>query len=147
MSELPEGPTPALSAEDLEHFRSLLVDRRQRIRSTVSGLEDRAFAAGEEDASVDHMADRGSETFDQDLAIGLVESEREELRLIERALAKIDGELDGAYGVCEGTGEPIGRRRLEAIPWARYSIEYQRRIEKGEVEPDEPGGSASGGRA
>ena len=43
----------------------------------------------------------------------------------------------GTYGICTGTGEPIGRERLDAIPYAAYSIEHQRRIEAGEVEAEE----------
>ena len=46
---------------------------------------------------------------------------------IDRALAKI---RDGTYGICEGTGEPIGYSRLRLRPWARYSVEYQEELER-----------------
>jgi DnaK suppressor protein len=60
----------------------------------------------------------------------LVEKDRQLLREINQALAKIQ---DGRFGICEGTGKPIGKPRLEAQPWARYSIEYARLMERGLV--------------
>ena len=80
------------------------------------------------------MADHGSDNWDKDLTLTLVESERKELTEIDRALARI---REGTFGICEGTGEPIGRARLEAIPWARHSIDYQRRLEAGEIDDSE----------
>jgi RNA polymerase-binding protein DksA len=119
---------------ELNHFRKLLLDRRRRILATVSDMEEEALKAVDQDFSVDHMADHGSDNFEQDLTLALVESERTELYEIERALLRID---NGTYGICEGTGGAIGRPRLEAIPYARYSIEYQRRIEAGEVDVED----------
>jgi RNA polymerase-binding protein DksA len=119
---------------DLEHFRHLLLARRRRILGTVQGMEEEALKASDQDFSVDHMADHGSDNFEQDFTLALVESERRELFEIDRALVRLE---QGTYGICEGTGEPIPRPRLEAIPWARYSVEYQRKLELGEVEEEE----------
>ncbi|HEX5138033.1 MAG TPA: TraR/DksA family transcriptional regulator [Planctomycetota bacterium] len=119
---------------DLEHFRKLLLTRRRRILGTVQGMEEEALKASDQDFSVDHMADHGSDNFEQDFTLALVESERRELFEIDRALLRIE---HGTYGICEGTGDPIPRPRLEAIPWARYSVDYQRRLEAGEVEEEE----------
>jgi DnaK suppressor protein len=129
-----DGRKPVFGKADLEHFRKLLLDRRRRILGTVQGMEEEALKASDQDFSVDHMADHGSDNFEQDFTLALVESERRELFEIERALHRIE---QGTYGVCEGTGNPIPRPRLEAIPWARYSVEYQRRLEAGEVEEEE----------
>jgi len=118
---------------DLEHFRKLLIERRRRMLRTVQGMEEEALKAADQDFSVDHMADHGSDNFEQDFTLSLVESERRELYEIDRALSRI--EL-GTYGICEGTGTPIPRPRLEAIPHARYSVEYQRKLEAGEIEEE-----------
>lgn len=69
-----------------------------------------------------------SATRDQEQAylLRLADKERKLVREIDDALARMDA---GTYGVCEGTGEPIGFRRLEARPWARYSIEYKEQME------------------
>ncbi|NJN14433.1 MAG: TraR/DksA family transcriptional regulator [Planctomycetes bacterium] len=90
--------------------------------------------ASDQDFSVDHMADHGSDNYDQDFTLSLVESERRELYEINGALLRL---REGTYGICEGTGEAIGRPRLEAIPYTRYSIDYQRRVEAGEIDEDE----------
>ena len=124
----------SLSKADLEHFRRLLLTRRRRILATVTDMEEEALKSTGQDFSVDHMADHGSDNFEQDLTLSLVESERTELYEIERALGRID---DGTYGICQGTGTAIPRARLEAIPYARYSVEYQRRVEAGEIQEDE----------
>ena len=97
-------------------------------------MEEEALKATDQDFSVDHMADHGSDNFEQDLTISLVETERKELAEIEEALVRIE---QGGYGRCLGTGEVIPKERLEAIPYARYSIEYQRRVEAGEVDTEE----------
>jgi RNA polymerase-binding protein DksA len=119
---------------ELDHFRDLLLERRARILKNVNSMEAEALKAADQDFSVDHMADHGSDNFEQDFTLSLVESERRELFEIDQALNRL---RDGTYGICEGTGESIGRPRLEAIPYTRYSIEYQRRLEKGEVEEGE----------
>lgn len=75
-----------------------------------------------------HMADMGTDNYEQEFTLGLMEKDRNLLREINQALAKIQ---DGTYGICEGTGKPIGRPRLEAQPWARFSIEHARKLEQG----------------
>jgi len=74
------------------------------------------------------MADMGTDNYEQEFTLGLVEKDRNLLREINTALAKIQ---DGSYGICEGTQKPISKVRLEAQPWARFSIEYARQMEKG----------------
>lgn len=75
-----------------------------------------------------HMADMGTDNYEQEFTLGLVETERKLLREINQALAKIQ---NGAYGICEGTGKPIAKARLEVQPWARFSIEYAKQLERG----------------
>lgn len=119
------------NGEELEHFRKLLLERRDRILHCVTAMESEALKEAGQVFSVDHMADHGTDNFDQDLTLSLVEDERKELREIDSALERV---RDGVFGICEATAEPIGRERLEAIPYTRYSIEYQRRVEAGEVD-------------
>lgn len=63
----------------------------------------------------------------QSLSMGLRDRELGRLHMIEEALAKFE---DGSYGLCEETGEPIGKKRLEKIPWVKLSIEAQESIER-----------------
>ena len=127
------GRKSPFGKRELDRFRQLLLERRERIVNSVTAMEKEALKAAGQDFSVDHMADHGSDNFEQDMTLGLVEDERKVLAEIDRALGRIE---EGSYGVCEGTGLPIAVSRLEAIPYTRHSVEYQRRVEAGEVEDE-----------
>jgi DnaK suppressor protein len=116
-------------SKELEHFRDLLLEKRREIVGDMSSMEREALrsATGSNLSNLPvHMADMGTDNYEQEFTLGLVEKDRQLLRDINRALAKIQ---DGSYGICEGTGKPIGKPRLEAQPWAKYSIEYARQLE------------------
>lgn len=118
-----------LSPKELEHFRSLLLEKRREILGDVTSMEREALRSANTNLSTLplHMADTGTDAYEQEFTLGLVEKDRQLLREIQIALAKIQ---DGSYGLCEGTGKPISKARLEAQPWARYSIEHARELEK-----------------
>ena len=88
----------------------------------LSSLETEALRSSGGDLShmPIHMADIGSDTYEQDFMLGLAENERTRMREIDDALKRI---ADKTYGVCQMTGEPIPQARLEAKPWAKYTIE------------------------
>ncbi|MHC4084606.1 MAG: TraR/DksA family transcriptional regulator, partial [Planctomycetota bacterium] len=81
-----------------------------------------------------HMADIGTDNYEQEFALGLMDSERKLLREIDDALQRTE---QGTYGICEGTGKQIRKARLEAQPWARYCVEYARKLEQGLVREQE----------
>jgi RNA polymerase-binding transcription factor DksA len=74
-----------------------------------------------------HQADAGSDAYDRDFALSLLSQEQDALYEIDQALKRI--EL-GTYGVCEMSGKQIPRARLEAIPFARFTVECQSQLEK-----------------
>ncbi|MBV8780410.1 MAG: TraR/DksA C4-type zinc finger protein [Phycisphaerae bacterium] len=122
-----------IHARDLEHYRNLLLDKRRELVGDMSAMEREALrsANGTNLSNLPlHMADQGTDNYEQEFTLGLVEKDRVLLREINRGLAKIQ---DGTYGICEGTGKPINPARLEAQPWAKYSIEYARLLERGLV--------------
>jgi DnaK suppressor protein len=133
-------PKPRLSQADLDHFRGLLLQKRREILGNVSEIEGQALRKSRLDASGDlssmpiHMADLGTDNFDQEFSLELMNGERRLLVEIDEALNRIQM---GTYGICEGTGKPIPKARLEAQPWARYSVEYARMIEEGRVREGE----------
>jgi RNA polymerase-binding protein DksA len=127
----PRKNQAGLSSKELEHFRDLLLQKRREIVGDMSQMEREALrsASGSNLSNLPlHMADMGTDNYEQEFTLGLVEKDRVILREINSALAKI---MDGSYGVCEGTAKPISKVRLEAQPWARFSIEYARQMEKG----------------
>jgi len=130
-----------LTAVDIDRFKQMLLEKRQEIIGSVNEMKNEALRKSRLDASGDlssmpiHMADIGTDNYEQEFALGLMDGERKLLKEIDNALQRIDG---GSYGVCQGTGEPIAKARLEAKPWARYSIEYAKTLEQGlATEPEE----------
>ncbi len=123
-----------LTKADLEYFKQVLLAKRRELLVNVNEIGDEALKKSRLDASGDlssmpiHMADLGSDNFEQEFALGLLDSEVQLLREIDDALGRIE---EGSYGVCEGTGEQITKARLEAKPWARYCVEYARKVEQG----------------
>ena len=113
-----------------DRIRGELEAKRAVLLGDVSALEDEALKSNEDDVSVDHMADHGSDSFEQDQAIGLLERESKALRTIQKALLKLK---DGNYGICEECEEKITPKRLEARPETTMCIkckEAQERREK-----------------
>lgn len=117
-----------LSSRELDVFRDLLLAKRREILGDMSSMEREALrGAGSNLSNLPvHMADMGTDNYEQEFTLGLVEKDRQMLREINLALAKIQ---NGTYGICEGTGKPISKARLEAQPWSKYSIEYVRTLE------------------
>jgi len=139
-ASLSSDKTTHLTAKDIAYFRQLLLEKRGEIIGDVSSMENEALKKSRLDAAGDlssmpiHMADIGTDNYEQEFALGLLDSERKLLHEINEALQRME---DGIYGICEGTGEPIPYARLEASPWARYGVAYARLIEQGLVSVDE----------
>jgi RNA polymerase-binding protein DksA len=126
----PRKNEAGLNMRDLEHFRDLLLAKRRELVGDMSQMEREALrSSGGTNLSTlpIHMADMGTDNYEQEFTLGLVEKDRNLLREINAALAKIQ---NGTFGICEGTGKPISKARLEAQPWARYSIEHARQLER-----------------
>ena len=130
-----------LPKKELERFRELLLSKMSEIVGDVDFLEGGALKKSRGDAAGDlssmpiHMADIGTDNYEQEFSLDLVESERKMLGEVIAALGRID---DGSYGICEAVGRAIRMARLEAKPWARYCIEYARLVESGVVIEGEP---------
>ena len=110
--------------QNLLQLRDAMVDSmagvaQGTLRSRAEGSEASAFGM--------HQADAGSDAYDRDFALSLLSQEQDALYEIDEALKRI--EL-GTYGKCEMSGKPIPRARLEAIPFARFTVECQSQLEK-----------------
>jgi RNA polymerase-binding protein DksA len=125
----PRKNQAGLSSKELEHFRDLLLEKRRELVGDMYSMESEALRSSGSNLSnlPVHMADMGTDNYEQEFTLGLVEKDRGLLREINSALAKIQ---NGTYGICEGTGKPISKARLEAQPWARHSIEYARQTQR-----------------
>ncbi len=74
-----------------------------------------------------HQADAGSDAYEKDFALSLLSQEQDALYEIEEALKRLEV---GSYGVCEMSNKAIPHARLEAIPFARFTVECQQQLEK-----------------
>jgi RNA polymerase-binding transcription factor DksA len=118
-----------LTLDDLTIFRELLLQKRREVMSAIDGMETEALRtnSGESSSMPIHMADIGSDTYEQDLQLGISASERERIIEIDAALNRI---AEGTYGICELSGKAIRKARLRAKPWARMTIDTAREEER-----------------
>lgn len=119
-----------LKKQEVAAFKKLLQERRDVLAGDLNHLEEGALRKTKGDAAtldISNFADLGSDNFEQDFMIGLIENSEEVVQEIDAALQRIE---DNAYGMCEDDcGHPIGKDRLKVIPWARLCIECQRKAE------------------
>ena len=107
-----------LSEADLETYKNRLLALRARIRGDVSTMTDGALSQSRSEAAGDlslmplHMADIGSDNFEQEQTLSFIQSDNKTLILIEEALARIK---DGTYGICENCGCSIPKVRLNVL--------------------------------
>lgn len=116
---------------DVKPFKELLLGLRARLRGDVSALADEALSTagsrGTRSGSVpSHMADAGSDTFEQDNTILLINNEGETLTQIEGALERIEA---GVYGSCAQCSHKIPKTRLKAIPFTPYCVKCASELE------------------
>ncbi|HZQ85007.1 MAG TPA: TraR/DksA C4-type zinc finger protein [Acidimicrobiales bacterium] len=117
---------------DPEHVRERLAEEASRLNEIRSGFDDlnkesESENVGELSSSDQHMADLGSETFEREKDLSILEQVEAELADVDHALRRLD---DGTYGVCEACGKPIDEARLEALPAARFCLDDQSKAEQ-----------------
>jgi len=110
---------------DPQPFKEKLLLLRARLRGDVNAMADATLGRPRKEASGDlssmpiHMADVGSDNFEQEFTLTLMANDEEVLELIEDALERIE---DGTYGSCTECGARIPKTRLNAIPYTPYCI-------------------------
>lgn len=131
-AEPPPAPIKGgLSKAELKEFKSLLLARKGVLQGDVKTLEDEACkkgtdAAGDLSTLPQHLADLGTDSHEQDISLGLMENETDELREIQEAFERIK---DGSFGLCETCRKKIPKERLKAIPYARLCVSCKKKEE------------------
>ena len=125
-----------LTSAEIRRFKALLLAKRKEILGNVFCMESEALQKPRSDLSSMpiHMADVGTDNYEVENTLGLMESERKLITEIDDALQRIE---DGTYGICHGIGKPIPKARLEAIPWTRYCVECASLLEKGLIRKED----------
>ena len=121
--EVRAHPDAELSAKQVRELHDKLVAERTRVRR---GLEQHLSEATRDLDPLPDEADQASRSSEQAYLIRFADKERKLLREIDYALERLK---TGDYGVCLGSDEPIGFRRLSLRPWTRYSIAYKEELE------------------
>ena len=119
---------------DADEARQRLEAERARLTQVKSDFDNENLTTESEDenlselSSVDqHQADVGTETFEREKDLSILEQVDAELADVEHALKRLD---DGTYGTCEFDGKPIPEERLEALPAARFCVQHQAEAER-----------------
>lgn len=124
--EIAKGPvkmTPFLKKQ-----KQRLIELRDAYMNSIEGVSAETIRDGGDSSAFGmHQADAGSDAYDRDFALSLLGKEQDALYEINEALKRIE---NGTYGICEGTGQKIMEERLEAMPFARYGIVWQEKIER-----------------
>ena len=121
-----------MKKNEMKPYKELLLELRRRLRGDVAGMATTALvksseAMNSESSSIpSHIADLGSETFEQDNTLRLLDNDGEALEEIEGALERIE---DGVYGSCLECEHKIPKTRLKAIPYTPYCVKCASQIE------------------
>jgi DnaK suppressor protein len=113
-----------IKAQWAKYYRRLL-ELREQLTQQMDGLAKES--AQEMPGYSLHMADSGTDNFDRDFALSLLSADQDAVYEIEEALKRIE---KNTYGVCELTGKAIPQKRLEAIPWTRFTVQAQAQLER-----------------
>ena len=120
-----------MDKKKVEAFKKRLEDRQRELRSNVSRNEQDGRSADLDTAQ--DIADRASSSYQKEFLFHPSTSDRQLLQMVEGALSRI---REGTFGECISCGNEINIKRLEAVPWTRYCIECQEKLEKGVLEQD-----------
>lgn len=118
--------TELFTYDELKKFKAILEQEKEKILKNAKAAVEAGSITLDTNEMMDEV-DLASATIEQNLTFRLLDRERKLLAQIERAIHKIG---TGEYGYCEGTGEPIPKRRLELAPWTRHSVKYKEQLEK-----------------
>lgn len=131
-------PRKVFKVKEIAEFKDRLLTLRERVSGDYSSLSRDNMAANQRDPS---LSDQGTDTFDREMELNMMGSEQEVLFEIDAALRRIE---KGTYGICELTEEDIGKERLMALPYVRYTVQAQSELERGRARFRPFGGTLHG---
>ena len=118
-----------MDKKKLEGFKKRLEERQQALRKAVSRTEEDGRIADQDTAQ--DIADRAASSYTKEFLFSQSNNDRQLLAMVETALQRI---REGEFGECVSCGNEINAKRLEAVPWTRYCIECQEKLEQGILE-------------
>ncbi|MBM3984564.1 MAG: TraR/DksA family transcriptional regulator [Planctomycetes bacterium] len=113
--------------KELQPLRKALLDLRRRMQGAIDRLGKEALRADEPETDADDVADHGSDAFERNMTLGLLETEARTLQQVEEAISQME---TGRYGVCTVCGGGIPLVRLEALPFATTCVPCKEKQER-----------------
>ena len=118
-----------MDKKKLENFRKQLETRQQELRKIVARTEQDGRDA--DVGTAQDIADRAANSYTKEFLFHQSNNERQLLQMVEGALGRM---REGVFGECINCGSEINAKRLEAVPWTRYCIACQEKLENGQLE-------------
>ena len=118
-----------MEKKKIESFRKQLEQRQQELRKIVARTEQDGREA--DVGTAQDIADRAANSYTKEFLFHQSNNERQLLQSVEIALSRIS---EGVFGECINCGNDINSKRLEAVPWTRYCIACQEKLEQGQLE-------------
>lgn len=118
-----------MDKKTVEMYRKRLLEKRREL--TKAYLRDKTYGKESDDGGTQDLADKASTSYTKEFLYSLSNSERTVLTMVEDALRRID---EGEFGTCQECGEVIQKKRLDAVPWARYCLSCQEAIDRGRLQ-------------
>jgi DnaK suppressor protein len=119
-----------MDKKSLEKYRKLLIEKRHSLLEAYSKNKSLGTEAGGEETAAD-MVDMATNSYTKEFMYSLSNTDRILLQAVEDALVRID---DGSYGECVECEEKMAKKRLDAVPWARYCVGCQEMAESGRLQ-------------
>ena len=119
---------------EMKTYKEQLLALRARLRGDVTAMANAALRKTRSEANGDlssmpiHMADIGSDNYEQEFTLSLMQTDELTLESIETAIERIE---DGVFGLCEECSGPISKARLNAIPYTPLCIKCAQKLERG----------------
>ena len=124
-----DGLSKKMDKKKLDSFRKRLEERQQALRKAVSRTEEDGRVADQDTAQ--DIADRAASSYTKEFLFSVSNNDRQLLQMVENALQRL---REGSFGECVNCGNEINAKRLDAVPWTRYCIECQEKLEQGQLE-------------
>jgi len=117
----------AMKKAETKVYKERLLLLRGRLRGDVSAMADAALSSDPEAAAPIHLADVGTDNFEQENTLMLLENDEETLEMIEAALVRIE---TGKYGLCTECEGRVPKMRLNAIPHTPYCVKCAEKVQQ-----------------
>jgi DnaK suppressor protein len=118
-----------MDKKTLEVYKKKLAEKRREL--TRAYLRDKNYGRESDEGGTQDLADKASTSYTKEFLYSLSNNERSVLQQVEEAIARVG---DGEFGVCQECDEAIQKKRLDAVPWARYCLSCQEAVDRGRLQ-------------